>query len=228
MRVLIKGAAAFALGMLLTAPAARAQGAEFSLGGGLSIPTGDFDDAAKVGWQGMAGVSFVPQEFPVGIQVDGAFSQFNDETPADIKDQVIYGTGNIVYRFKSSEETTFRPYLIAGGGVYNLKIKGDDVPTGFDDSQTKFGINAGAGFDFKAGAAGLFVEARFHDVFTDGPNIQFIPINVGVRLGGAFPPFRAPARGLPVRGLAATRHIFGHDGTHVRGSPPLAASLRLR
>lgn len=185
MRGLVKGAAALALGMLLSAPAARAQGAEFSLGGGLSIPTGDFDDAAKLGWQGIAAVSFVPENLPVGFQIDGNYSQFSDETPLDIKDQLIYGTGNVVYKFKTSEDSRFRPYLIAGGGVYNVKLKGDDVPTGFDDSQTKFGINAGAGFDFKAGAAGLFLEGRFHDVFTDGPNTQFIPINVGVRFGGS-------------------------------------------
>jgi hypothetical protein len=49
---------------------------------------------------------------------------------------------------------------------------------------TDFGINAGAGFDFKAGSAGLFVEGRFHDVFTDGGSTQFIPITVGIRLGG--------------------------------------------
>ncbi len=45
-------------------------------------------------------------------------------------------------------------------------------------------INVGAGFDFKAGGAGLFAEGRFHDVFTDGENLKFIPITVGVRLGG--------------------------------------------
>jgi hypothetical protein len=184
MKGLVRGAAALALGMLLSAPAARAQ-AQFSLGGGLSIPTGDFDDAAKLGWQGMAAVSFVPQNLPIGFQFDGNYSQFSDETPLDIKDQLIYGTGNVVYRFSTAEESRFHPYLIAGGGVYNVKLKGDDVPTGFDDSQTKFGINAGAGFDFSAGAAGLFIEGRFHNVFTDGPNTQFVPINVGVRFGGS-------------------------------------------
>jgi hypothetical protein len=169
--------------MLLSAPALRAQGAEFSLGGGVAVPTGDFDDFAKLGWQGTAAVSFVPENLPVGFQVDGNYGQFSDESPLDIKDQLIYGTGNVVFKFKTSEESKFRPYLIGGGGVYNLKPKGDDVLSG-TDSETKFGINAGAGFDFKAGSAGLFIEGRFHDVFTDGPNTQFIAINVGIRFGG--------------------------------------------
>ncbi|HEX6433621.1 MAG TPA: hypothetical protein VFZ87_05250, partial [Gemmatimonadales bacterium] len=88
-------------------------------------------------------------------------------------------------KFKSSEESTFRPYLIGGGGVYNSKVTGSDDPGDvLPGGETKFGINAGAGFDFKAGAAGLFVEGRFHNVFTEGSNTQFIPITLGIRLGG--------------------------------------------
>lgn len=168
------------IGMWLSAVPLSAQGAEFSLGGGLGIPLGTFDDLVKIGWHGTAGVTFVPEELPVGFQVDGNFSQFSDETPFDIKSQLIYGTANVVYEFESSEESTFLPYLIAGGGVYNSKATGSDALEG---STTKFGINAGAGFNFNAGGARLFVEGRFHSVFTEGDNLQFIPITVGVRFG---------------------------------------------
>ena len=167
--------------MLLSSPALHAQGAEFSLGGGLGIPVGTFDDLVKIGWHGTAAVSFVPQRWPVGVQIDGSFSQFSDETAFDIKNQLIYGTANAVYKFQSSEDSRFRPYLIGGGGVYNSKATGSDA---LDGSSTKFGINLGAGFDFKTGSAGLFMEGRFHDVFTDGDNLKFIPITVGVRFGG--------------------------------------------
>jgi hypothetical protein len=71
--------------------------------------------------------------------------------------------------------------------VYNLKTTGSsDLGTiaSTTGSTTKFGLNAGAGFDFKAGSAGLFVEGRFHDVFTTGKDLQFIPITIGIRLGG--------------------------------------------
>jgi Outer membrane protein beta-barrel domain len=166
---------------LLGAPALRAQAAEFSIGGGVGVPLGDFNDVAKLGWQGTAAVSVVPRNLPVGIQVDGSFSQFGNNSPLDIKNQLIYGTLNAVYRFASSQNSNFRPYLIGGGGVYNSKLTGSDAP---DGSTTKFGINAGAGVDFKAGSAGLFLEGRFHDVFVAGPNVQFVPINVGIRLGG--------------------------------------------
>jgi outer membrane protein with beta-barrel domain len=176
----IAALAAVAL-VLLGAPALRAQGAEFSVGGGVAVPLGNLDDVVKMGWQGMAGVSFAPQSLPVGIQVDASFSRFGDETPLDISNQWIYGTVNAVYRFESAEESSFRPYLIGGGGIYNSKQTGSDALGG---STTKFGINAGAGFDFRLGGAGLFVEGRFHDVFVEGPNLQFFPLNVGIRFGG--------------------------------------------
>ena len=190
MRGISKGIAAFAVGMLLYAPALRAQGAEFSLGGGIGIPLDTFDDEAKLGWHGLAGISFVPNGWPVGIQIDGSYQQFSLDDAAfpgfsGLKNRLIMGTGNIVFKFKTSEESTFRPYLIGGGGVYNSKITGSDDPSDvLPGGETKFGINAGAGFDFKAGGAGLFIEGRFHSVFTEGPNLKFIPITVGIRLGG--------------------------------------------
>jgi Outer membrane protein beta-barrel domain len=192
-----KGIVPFALLLGLGAAPLHSQqqgpGAEFSLGGGIGFPLSDFDDIAKLGWHGLAGVSVVPTGWPVGIQVDGQYHQFKlDESspavgPGSLKDRLIFGTADIVYKFQTAEGSTFRPYLIGGGGVYNLKTTGSsDVGTVIDtdNSQTKFGINAGAGFDFKAGSAGLFVEGRFHDVFTRGSDLQFVPVTIGVRLGG--------------------------------------------
>jgi len=167
--------------VLLGAPALRAQGTEFSLGGGIGVPLGDYDDLVKVGWQATGAVSFALRTLPVRIQVEGSFSQFGEESPLDIKSQLIYGTANAVYRFESSADSRFRPYLIGGGGVYNYKETGSDALSGSD---TKFGMNAGAGFDFEVGGAGLFLEARFHSIFVSGPNLEFIPINLGIRFGG--------------------------------------------
>ncbi len=188
MKGLWKGAAALTLGMLLTAPTVRAQGAEFALGGGVGVPLGDFDDAAKLGWHGLAAVSFVPEGWPVGVQFDGSYQQFSLEDGGgftDLKTRFIQGTGNIVFKFKSSEETRFRPYLLGGVGVYNTKTTASDDPGDvLGGGSTDFGINAGAGFDFKAGGAGLFIQGRFHNIFTEGSNTRFIPITVGIRFGG--------------------------------------------
>jgi hypothetical protein len=195
MRGLLTGTAALAVGMLLSAPAVRAQGAEFALGGGVGVPLGDFDDGAKLGWHGLAAISFVPNGWPVGIQFDGSYQQFSLEDAGaftGLKTRFIQGTGDVVFKFKSSEESTFRPYILGGVGVYNTKTTADDDPGDvLGGGTTDFGLNAGAGFDFKAGGAGLFIEGRFHNVFVGGDgfgggsNLQFIPITLGIRFGGS-------------------------------------------
>jgi len=188
MRVVSKSVAALALGILVGAPAAHAQGAEFSLGGGATVPLSDFGDFAKTGFHGLVAVSFAPSSFPLGIQIDGMYQRLKNEdfVTGDRSSQILQGTGNLIYKFKSSEESKFRPYLIGGAGIYNFKqVSGDDV-AGPDEGNTgtDFGLNGGAGFDFKAGSIGLFLEGRFHNVFSSGPNIRFIPITLGIRLGG--------------------------------------------
>jgi hypothetical protein len=177
-----------ALSAVLGATPVMAQGAEFSLGGGLTLPLGDFGDGFNTGWHGLAAVSFAPATFPLGFQVDGMYQRFSVDdgggVDVDAHSQFIQGTVNAIYKFKTSETSQIRPYLIGGVGLYNSKISGDDIPDDLEESETDFGINGGAGFDFKFGNVGAFIEGRFHNVFADPDNANFIPITVGVRLGG--------------------------------------------
>jgi opacity protein-like surface antigen len=190
MRGMLAGVAVLLVSVMATARVANAQGAEFSLGVGASVPLGNFKDVAKTGYHGLVGVSFAPSSFPLGIQIDGQYHRLKQKASVGNRtNQIIMGTGNLIYKFKTSEDSKFRPYLMAGGGIYNFKlVSGDDVAgpgvgnTG--NTATKFGLNAGAGFDIKARGVGFFAEGRFHDVFTDGPNTKFLPITVGIRLGG--------------------------------------------
>jgi hypothetical protein len=182
MRRVAAGIAVALIGVLASSRVANAQGAQFSLGGGVSIPTGSFGDVFKTGFHGLGAVSFTPTGSPVGIQIDGSYTQFKsdeDITGNDSKLQLIAGTANVVYKFPTAEASKFHPYLIGGGGVYNAKPKDPDL-----DGQTKFGFNVGAGFDIRASSVGFFAEGRFHDVFTEGDNLKYIPITVGIRFGG--------------------------------------------
>lgn len=154
---------------------------DFSVGGGVSVPTGAFDEAAELGWHAMAAVRVFPENWPVALQVDGSFSRLSDKSALDIQSQLVFGTGDVLYEFRDPEEQ-FEPYLIGGVGVYNLDASGDDVPKGVA-SETAFGLNAGAGFDFMVGAAELFIEGRFHTVFNEGTDTQLIPITLGIRFG---------------------------------------------
>lgn len=170
--------------LLVGAGAAQAQvPVKFGLGGGATIPLGSTSDAFKTGWHGLALVQFKPAASPVGFQIDGMYQQLKAKTglPSG-KEQLINGTANVVFTFPTSAETKIRPYLIGGGGIYNAKFK---PTTGSSTgSVTKFGLNAGAGFDFALSGATIFAEGRFHDVFTTGSNLKIIPITVGVKFGG--------------------------------------------
>ena len=80
-----------------------------------------------------------------------------------------------------------RPYLLAGPGLYSGKTTIDGL--GSSESQTKLGLNAGAGFDFGMGKAQLFAEARFHAILKgtvdvtsgDEKTAYMIPLTVGLR-----------------------------------------------
>ena len=177
-----RAVAAGATAIALLAPTIAAQTpVEFGLGAGISIPSGATSNGLKSGWHGTALVQFKPPASPVGFQVDGSYNQLGFDGGGG-KYQVISGTANAVYRFSVAAETQFRPYLIGGGGIYNVKNKPD---AGISVSDTKFGINVGAGFDIKTSGIGLFMEGRFHNVFVTGSDFHYIPITVGVRFGGS-------------------------------------------
>jgi opacity protein-like surface antigen len=188
MKGLLKGAAAFGLLAVLGATSAHAQsGIAVGIGGGVSIPTGSpLKDDVKTGWNGTASLQFKPPASPVGFQVDGMYQQLKAKSTAVTPDlnkyEIWSGTGDIVFWFPVSKETKVRPYILGGGGVYNIKQKFLTTTTP-SASVTKFGINAGAGFDFDLQSrVGIFLEGRFHNVFVTGSDEKFIPISAGLRI----------------------------------------------
>lgn len=162
-------------------------GVRLLIGGGSTLALGDFGDAFNNGPHGIVGLSFQPRGFPLGIRIDGMYHRISGDEDVlgfdDLNTQVINGTANLVYSFSTSAETAIRPYIVGGGGLYNLKAVGDDVPDGVE-SDTEFGINAGAGFDYRAtDNLGIFLEGRFHLIFTEVDNTNVLPISLGVRIG---------------------------------------------
>ena len=67
LRIGVLGAVLLAIALAVPAVAQ----VRFSLGGGVTLPAGTFDDVAGTGWHGMAAIGFQPADFPVGFQVDG-------------------------------------------------------------------------------------------------------------------------------------------------------------
>ncbi|MGH7527443.1 MAG: outer membrane protein [Gemmatimonadales bacterium] len=179
---------AIGLAVALGAQAAHAQaGLSLGLGGGAVIPTGSMADGNSTGWNAMAVARVKPAMSPVGFQLDGFYNRFGLEGGFDGHTRMIGATANAVYAFPSA--AVARPYLLGGVGVYNGKTSIDGAPA--SESQTKFGLNAGAGFDFALGGGGtrLFAEGRFHAILkgaVDGTTgneetAYMIPLTVGLR-----------------------------------------------
>jgi opacity protein-like surface antigen len=182
MKSMIRGVA-LGLAVVLGAQAAHAQGLSFGIGGGAVMPTGTYGDLMSTGWNVTGVARMKPPASPLGFQVDAFYTRFGLEGGVDGHNQVIGGTANAVYAFSSASPV--RPYLLGGLGLYNQKLTVGDV----SGSESKFGLNAGAGFDFLLGSAKLFADVRFHTILNgsvdaetlEEANAYMIPITLGLR-----------------------------------------------
>jgi len=85
-------------------------------------------------------------------------------------------------------ESSFRPYFIAGPGIYHgkasLKANGVDVPDEFLPSSSKVGGRIGAGVSFKAGEKmNVLVEGNYHIVNTEDEKTKFVTATAGLQFG---------------------------------------------
>ena len=182
MKTLMRSAAV-GLALALSAQAAQAQaGLSLGLGAGAVVPSGDMADFHSTGWTGQASLRVKPAVSPLGFQFDASYGRLGiDSNVFDGHTSMLAGTANAVYAFPSA--AVARPYLIGGVGAYNMKASAEGA-----ESVTKFGANAGAGFDLKLGSASLYAEGRFHAIFSaldsgagDASTAYMIPLTVGLR-----------------------------------------------
>jgi len=175
--------------LLASDAAAQARGV---LGIGLGVPVGDFADETGAGAQSgggtaLAGLEWLPAGQRFGIRVDGAYNRFCttacDQAGADLDVRYRFLNANLngLVEFPFGANTDIRPYAIAGVGLYNYKLEGNDV-VGDPGDVTDFGVNGGLGLMYSFGRVGAYVEGRFHNVFADGSDLQYIPIMLGAKI----------------------------------------------
>jgi hypothetical protein len=160
---------------------------------GLSVPIGEFADedgpgAQSGGATALAGLEWLPAGGRVGLRVDGAYNRFCtaacDQAGGDLDVRFRFLNANLsgIAELPLGAASDVRAYVLAGVGLYNYRLEGDDVPAGFDESETDVGLNGGLGVTYELGRVGLFAESRLHNVFTSEEDIQYIPILVGARV----------------------------------------------
>lgn len=164
-KVLVAG-----LGLALVATPAFAQGG-LMLGGGLTMPQGDFSDATKSGVHAMAAFDFGVLGAPLGVRVDGSYHLNYFDLPGDpdaAANTIAFG-GDAVYTFPS---VGAKPYILGGITWASLKCSGDDCLS--TESESATGFNVGGGVRF----GGIFAEAKYVSIGGD-LDIKFVPITVG-------------------------------------------------
>jgi hypothetical protein len=142
---------------------------------GASIPTGDFGDFGGTGWHAGGMVQWNSPTAPFGFRFDGAYHKFADNSEPGNYPSIINGTANGILTFPMASSTV-RPYIIGGIGIYNERCTQCN-------SQTRAGLNAGAGINVPLSGFATIIEGRFHLVFDSDQghsNSTFIPISVGL------------------------------------------------
>ena len=166
-----------------TSSAQSSKALSVGVSGGAAIPLGDFGDFYTTGYNGTVSLMFKSVGSPIGIRIDGMYNKMSlkDDAIITIPGQgsvesasIASANANLVY---SLPGVGISPYLIGGGGIYQLKLHGDNFDT---DSDNKGGVNGGIGVSFPLSGFNTFLEARFHHVFTDGSATQFVPVTFGI------------------------------------------------
>ena len=163
------------------------------LGGGGTVPIGDFADDVKTGPHILGFLQYQPAIGPWAVRGEVLYSRarytdnFLDDVGATAGDNlssgVLFGGASALYT-GGRRNGGVSPYVIGGLGFYRLTATlKDDSRTSLSTSENGFGFNGGAGVRF-GGSLGLFVEARFHQFSITperGPKstYQFIPVSLG-------------------------------------------------
>lgn len=156
---------------LCAASPARAQ-TSLMVSGGLNAPVGSLGDATDLGYIVSAGLNFGAPVSPVGVRLEGSYSDVGYKRGGgDVR--LVFGTANAIFNLGTTSDA---PYLIAGLGAYNTSSSGYS-------GSTAVGINGGAGLRFPLNGLSTFFEARYHLMLgsaAQGTNYQFIPITFGL------------------------------------------------
>ncbi|MBX6330474.1 MAG: outer membrane beta-barrel protein [Gemmatimonadaceae bacterium] len=171
-----------AMGVAMVAASANAQTAapaakpfSFGVSGGATVPTGDFGDAYKTGYNISALGEYRGPAWPVAVRLEAQFQHFGADGVADASIKSFGGLASVVYYVPS--KGLVKPYVTGGVGFFHLTTDNGSV----SDSQNKFGYDLGLGFNFQLTGFSTFVEGNWQGIQTEGSAAKMFPIRVGVR-----------------------------------------------
>jgi|SRR5687768_12386880 len=202
-KMLLRGAMV-TLALVTMSESANAQIRKPQLGiyAGASVPTGDFNEEAGIGWH--AGALFkVRVTGSIDVRLDGAYNRFSTQVidietaRVESESQVTFGALNAELNLGPDSaaypgDNSISPYLTGGPGIYRSSFEATCTGACTNDeasgSESKFGFNIGAGANVPFRGIPLFVEFRYHRFGTTLPisqlsgNATMITGSIGVKL----------------------------------------------
>jgi hypothetical protein len=172
------GILALALGLTAT-PVLGAQqtqpteGIRFGVGGGLTLPMGNYADFDKAGWHVMGLIQFPISQSPVHARFDAMYGQTSHDVGSG-NTTLTGATGDLLYHL-GNRASTVRPYVLGGLGFYNVDVAGT--------SESKLAFGLGGGILFSIGTMHAFLEGRYMSVQTSGSSLTFLPVSLGLMFG---------------------------------------------
>jgi opacity protein-like surface antigen len=185
---------ALALPVAMHAQQAAPRVLSVGIGGGGTVPVGDFANDVKTGWNGLGYFQYQPvAQGPWAVRAEAQLSgsKYTDDFLNDVgavegdelTNKVLYAGVSALYNV-GPKAGSVRPYLIGGLGLYQLTASLKTGGLSTSDSESGFGFNGGAGVRI-GGTIGVFIETRFHQ-FSITPSggekatSQFIPVSIGI------------------------------------------------
>lgn len=160
--------------MLVASTAAEAQGRKFfSLGGGMTMPTGDFknDEEAKTGWMTGAALGTGVGSGNLFVMASGFYGKNGSDHDEDETSTLTGGTLNLGLM---SRGEMARIYGYVGGGLQNFKNNEHE-----EDNGTSVLGTAAVGLSIGRGSTRFWVQGGL----AMNKTASYIPVMAGVSIG---------------------------------------------
>jgi opacity protein-like surface antigen len=180
-----------ALPTTLSAQRSRDRGRAVSvgLGAGVTVPSSDYSDCCKSGWNAGGFVQLRQPDQVFGIRGEVQYHRTDMKdlflrdlgaNPGTTGNYSILGFGVDAVLEVAPQEASVGWYVLAGVGEYRIEASVAEAGIAVSETHSRTGFNAGAGLKFRLGGANLFVESRWHNVKDEDVTFAFIPLTIGL------------------------------------------------
>jgi hypothetical protein len=177
-RAFLAAAAVLVAGATIPSYAGAQAIAMLGVSAGAAVPMGKLSDAHSTGFNTMVSLGFGGgEEIPVSLRFNGAYTKFNGNTSnGTTTDGIRIWSGGIDAIVSIPGGEVIRPYIVGGGGVFNMKSSATGA-----SSSTDFGVTGGVGVALDLSGFNTFAEARIHHVFSANGATRYAPIVFGIQ-----------------------------------------------